>query len=81
MPDVRKSDCKAGEILSIMRAIQWSPEATQREFSSGLDISLEKVSSLTNALIKRGLAKTDSFKKNKKHAYLYVLNPAWAGRK
>ncbi len=63
-------------MLRILREIKGNPEATQRELSSRLGISLGKVNFLVKALISRGLVKADNFKKSdNKNAYLYYLTP------
>ena len=64
------------EILGMLRELDGSPSASQRELSARLGISLGKVNFLLRALIRKGLVKVDNFKKSEhKTAYLYYLTP------
>jgi len=76
MPVTATDQLENEEALHIIRAIDATPELSQRELSSRLGISLGKVNFLLNALIDKGLVKVENFKKsNNKIAYLYNLTP------
>lgn len=60
----------------LLRLLEQNPEATQREISLELGISLGKVNYCLRALVQKGHLKAENFKNSKnKAAYLYVLTP------
>jgi len=76
MPDLQTINLESEEILRLLQEIKKTPEMTQRELSSRLDISLGKVNFLIRALIDKGFIKANNFKNAKnKYAYLYLLTP------
>ena len=76
MPDPQTINLESEEVLRLLQEIKKTPEMTQRELSSRLDISLGKVNFLIRALIDKGFIKANNFKNAKnKYAYLYLLTP------
>ena len=64
------------EEFEILRKVSKNSEASQRELSSNLNISLGKINFVLNELKRKGLVKIKNFKKNpNKVRYLYVLTP------
>ena len=62
--------------LKIIKHIQSNPEATQRQLSEELGVSVGKVNYCIRALIDKGLVKVTSLKRNtNKLSYLYLLTP------
>ena len=77
MPDPQTINLESEEVLRLLQEIKKTPEMTQRELSSRLDISLGKVNFLIRALIDKGFIKANNFKNAKnKYAYLYLLTPS-----
>ena len=67
---------KDQEYLDVLRKINKDPEASQRDLSKNLGISLGKLNYIITALKQKGLIKIENFKKNKsKLNYLYVITP------
>lgn len=61
----------------ILKALEQSPDASQRELARVLGISLGKVNFCLRALIGRGLIKARNFKNSQnKWAYTYLFTPA-----
>ena len=61
----------------ILKALEQSPDASQRELARVLGISLGKVNFCVRALIGKGLIKARNFKNSQhKWAYMYLLTPA-----
>ena len=62
--------------FNVLRKLQKSPEATQRELAEDLGFSLGKLNYCLKALRQKGLVKISNFKKNpNKINYFYVLTP------
>ena len=62
--------------LRLLRLLERSPEASQRELAAELGISLGKTNYCLRALVDRGLVKARNFKNSqKKQAYAYLLTP------
>ena len=62
--------------LNILRKLQNSPNATQRQIAKDLGLSLGKLNYCLKALRQKGYVKIKNFKKNKnKINYIYVLTP------
>ena len=62
--------------FDVLRRIEKSPEASQRELAEKLGFSLGKLNYCLKALQFKGLVKIENFKKNpKKINYIYVLTP------
>ena len=73
---------KDQEYLNVLRKINKDPEASQRDLSKNLGISLGKLNYIITALKQKGLIKIQNFKKNKnrfnlnsKNNYFYILTP------
>jgi EPS-associated MarR family transcriptional regulator len=63
--------------LKLLKAIEANPEATQRELSAALGVSLGKANYCLKAVIERGWVKVGNFKANpNKLAYAYLLTPS-----
>ncbi|MCD6264758.1 MAG: MarR family EPS-associated transcriptional regulator [Deltaproteobacteria bacterium] len=76
MPSPQTVNFESREVLKLLQEIKKTPEMTQRELSSRLDISLGKINFLIRALIDKGFIKATNFKNAKnKYAYLYLLTP------
>lgn len=61
----------------ILKALEESPDASQRELAQALGFSLGKVNFCLRALIRKGLIKARNFKNSRnKWAYMYLLTPA-----
>ncbi len=76
MPAPQTINLESEEVLKLLQEIKKTPEMTQRELSSRLDISLGKVNFLIRTLIDKGFIKANNFKNAKnKYAYLYLLTP------
>ena len=61
----------------ILKALEQSPDASQRELARVLGISLGKVNFCLRALIGKGLIKARNFKNSQnKWAYMYLLTPS-----
>jgi EPS-associated MarR family transcriptional regulator len=60
----------------LLQLLEANPRINQRELAHALGISLGKVNYCLNALMEKGLVKTQNFKNNKnKRAYMYYLTP------
>jgi EPS-associated MarR family transcriptional regulator len=60
----------------LLKLVSERPEITQRELAVAVGISLGKTNFCLNALIKKGIVKTDNFRRNpNKGAYAYLLTP------
>ena len=73
---------KDQEYLDVLRRINKKPEASQRDLSKNLGISLGKLNYIITALKQKGLIKILNFKKNKnkfnpnsKNNYFYIITP------
>ena len=73
---------KDQEYLDVLRKINKDPEASQRDLSKNLGISLGKLNYIITALKQKGLIKIQNFKKNKnrfnlnsKNNYFYIITP------
>ncbi|MDA8153340.1 MAG: MarR family EPS-associated transcriptional regulator [Acidithiobacillus sp.] len=61
----------------LLKLVSERPEITQRELAAAMGISLGKTNFCLNALIEKGIVKTDNFRRNpNKGAYAYLLTPA-----
>lgn len=61
----------------ILRKLDVEPEVSQRELARELGISLGKVNFCLNALIEKGLVKTNNFSRSEnKKGYIYLLTPS-----
>lgn len=68
--------------LKIMKEISMDNTLSQRDLSKKLGLSLGKVNYVLNALLDKGLVKTERFKNSKnKRAYLYTLTPEGVRKK
>ena len=68
--------------FEILRKIEKSPEASQRDLAKELGFSLGKLNYCLKALQKKGLVKIQNFKQNpKKINYFYILTPAGISEK
>lgn len=62
--------------LRILNIVTTEPSLNQRQLAERLNISLGKTNYLLKALLKKGLIKTNNFRRNdNKLAYLYLLTP------
>lgn len=60
----------------LLRMLEATPQASQRDLAQALGISVGKVNYCLNALIEKGWLKAKNFKNNKnKRAYMYYLTP------
>jgi len=60
----------------LLKLLTEHPESTQRELAAAMGISLGKANYCINALIEKGMVKTDNFRRNpNKGAYAYLLTP------
>ena len=60
-----------------MKAIQANPQATQRELSEALGVSLGKANYCLRALVDKGWVKAQNFRANpNKLGYAYLLTPS-----
>ena len=60
----------------LLKLLTEHPESTQRELAAAMGISLGKANYCINALIEKGLIKTDNFRRNPyKGVYAYLLTP------
>ena len=60
----------------LLKLVSDRPEITQRELAAAMGISLGKTNFCINALIEKGLVKTDNFRRNpNKGTYAYLLTP------
>lgn len=60
----------------LLRLLEANPQASQREISDALGVSLGKVNYCLNALIGKGLVKARNFtNSHNKRAYMYYLTP------
>ena len=63
--------------LKLLKAIEANPNATQRELSEALGVSLGKANYCLKAVIERGWVKVGNFKASpNKLAYAYLLTPS-----
>ena len=63
--------------LRLLKAIQANPQATQRELSEALGVSLGKAHYCLKALVDKGWVKAQNFRANpNKLGYAYLLTPA-----
>jgi MarR family transcriptional regulator, temperature-dependent positive regulator of motility len=63
--------------LRLLKAIEANPQATQRDLSRALGVSLGKANYCLRALISRGWVKANNFRVNpRKSAYAYLLTPS-----
>lgn len=63
--------------LRLLKAIEANPQATQRELSDALGVSLGKAHYCLRALVDRGWVKVRNFRANpNKLGYAYLLTPA-----
>ena len=63
--------------LRLMKAIQANPQATQRELSETLGVSLGKANYCLRALVDKGWVKAQNFRANPhKLGYAYLLTPS-----
>jgi EPS-associated MarR family transcriptional regulator len=63
--------------LRLLKAIQAKPQATQRELSEELGVSLGKAHYCLRALVDKGWVKAHNFRANPdKLGYAYLLTPA-----
>ena len=68
--------------FQILRQIELNPDATQRELSEKINISLGSVNYALNALIARGWVKLKNFQSSDhKVAYAYILTPEGVSQK
>ena len=62
--------------LKILKHIQSTPEASQRQLAEELGVSVGKVNYCIRALIDKGFVKVGNFKRHTdKSSYLYLLTP------
>ena len=60
----------------ILKILEATPDASQRDIARELGISLGRVNFCLKALVEKGLVKVNNFKHNpSKRAYLYFLTP------
>jgi EPS-associated MarR family transcriptional regulator len=60
----------------VIKALELKPEASQRELSKDLGVSLGSVNYCLKALVGKGLVKIENFNKaDSKHKYVYILTP------
>jgi len=60
----------------LLKILQERPDATQRQLSEALGISLGKINYCVKALLDKGWIKAENFKNSKnKLAYTYLLTP------
>lgn len=64
------------DYFKILRAIQNTPQASQRKLAEEIGFSLGKINYCLKALVNKGLVKIKNFKINPyKINYIYVLTP------
>jgi EPS-associated MarR family transcriptional regulator len=79
--DQAQSDLHAAR-LALLRTLQERPDASQRELSRALGLSLGKTHYLLHSLLGRGWVKVGNFRRSgNKAAYAYVLTPSGAREK
>lgn len=62
--------------LKLLKALEANPQATQRELSETLGVSLGKANYCLKALVQKGWVKVRNFRANpNKLAYAYLLTP------
>ena len=60
----------------LLKLLTERPDITQRELAAAMGISLGKTNYCLNALIEKGIVKTDNFRRNpQKGGYAYLLTP------
>jgi EPS-associated MarR family transcriptional regulator len=63
--------------LRLLKAIEANSQATQRELSESLGVSLGKANYCLKALVDKGWVKANNFRANpRKLAYAYLLTPS-----
>jgi EPS-associated MarR family transcriptional regulator len=69
--------CLEDEIhYKLLKALEESPDVTQRELAARLGISLGKANYCLRALMRRGWVKMDNFRRSpNKMGYVYLLTP------
>ena len=68
--------------LNVLRLLQQTPEMSQREMASTLDVSLGGVNYCLRALVDKGWVKVENFSKSEhKLRYAYLLTPKGAKEK
>ena len=68
--------------LRVLRALEVSPELSQRQLAVKLGVSLGGVNYALKMLVDRGFVKADNFRNSgNKVAYLYVLTPQGVAEK
>lgn len=76
MANHKTIDHRSEEVLKLLREITKAPEATQRQLSANLGISLGKVNFLMKSLINKGHVKVRNFRNSgNRVAYAYILTP------
>ena len=79
MPQLKNSEAISFQDelrLRVMRVLEESPEASQRQIASELNVSLGGVNYCLKALVDRGLVKLGNFSKSdRKIGYAYFLTP------
>lgn len=73
----KKAVCRREDVhFRVLRLIEKSPEASQREIAEALGVSLGVVNYCVKALLDKGHVKLANFKASKnKLGYVYVLTP------
>lgn len=68
--------------LKLLQELSQDNTLSQRELSKKLGVSLGKINYILNALLDKGLVKSQSFKNSKnKLAYMYILTPQGLAKK
>ena len=68
--------------LNVLRLLQHTPQMSQREMASKLEVSLGGINYCLRALVDKGLVKVENFSKSEqKLRYAYLLTPKGAKEK
>ena len=72
-----KNEIRAEDVrFRVLRSVQESPQASQRDIAKSLGISLGGVNCCLNALVEKGFVKMRNFQEaNDKRKYVYLLAP------
>ncbi|MEP4484849.1 MAG: MarR family EPS-associated transcriptional regulator [Halioglobus sp.] len=76
MPSNQNLSSKEEVRLNVLRLLQQSPQMSQREIASSLDVSLGGINYCLRALVDKGWVKVENFSKSEqKLRYAYLLTP------
>ncbi|MEP6391030.1 MAG: MarR family EPS-associated transcriptional regulator [Halioglobus sp.] len=82
MPSNQNLSSREEVRLNVLRLLQQSPQMSQREIASSLDVSLGGINYCLRALVDKGWVKVENFSKSEqKLRYAYLLTPKGAKEK